>query len=144
MRKYLLNAKKKEQLGQLNEAIFLFETCISLNPDHRDSILSLSRLYLMTGRPIQSMELLMKKKKLFSDKDFLVQLSNTYMTLNQFDEAERVLKQALAIKPESAILNNLGVVAIRRNKGEEAIDYFTESLRLDEKNKYLVQLCYLL
>jgi len=131
---YLLNAKKNEQMGHIQEAIFFYESCISLNPDHKESILSLSRLYLISGKPIQSIELLMKSKNYSQDKDYLVQLSNSYMTLNQFDEAERVLKQALAIKPESAVLNNLGVVAIRRNKGEEAIDYFTESLRLDERN----------
>jgi tetratricopeptide (TPR) repeat protein len=126
-------AKRNEQSGQLAEAILMYEQCLMLDPTHRDSILSLSRLYLMTGKPIQSIELLITKNW-SGDKDFLVQLSNTYMTLNQFDEAERVLKQAQAKKPDSAILNNLGVVAIRRNKGEEAIDYFTESLKLDEKN----------
>lgn len=130
---WLESAKAKEQAGQLTEAIQMYEKCLAIDPNHRDSILSLSRLYLMTGKPIQSIELLVSKNRT-EDKDFLVQLSNTYMTLNQFDEAERVLKIAKAKQPDSAILNNLGVVAIRRNKGEEAIDYFTESLRLDEKN----------
>lgn len=130
---YLEAAKNKEKTGELTEAIYFFEKCLSLDSNHKESIISLSRLFLMTGRPIQSIKLLMNRE-IDSDKDFLIQLSNTYLSLNQFNEAEIVLKRALSINPESAILNNLGVVAIKRNRGDEAIDYFTESLRLDEKN----------
>ena len=126
-------AKNTEKDGNITEAVLMYEKCIVIDPNHKEAILSLSRLYLMSGKPIRSIELLMKRN-VDNDKDFLVQLSNTFMTLNQFDEAEHVLKKALSIKPESAILNNLGVVAIRRNKGVEAIDFFTESLRLDENN----------
>lgn len=127
-------ARNKEKEGRNEEAIIFFEKALQIDPAHRESILSLSRLYLLTGKPIQSLQVLLQNKRFDKDKDFLIQLSNTYMTLNQFDDAEGVLKEALAIKPESSVLNNLGVVSIRRNKSEEAIDYFTQSLKMDENN----------
>jgi len=130
----LETARNKERVGQNEEAIVFFEKAMQMDCGHRETILSLSRLYLITGKPIQSLQILLQSKKFEKDKDFLVQLSNTYMTLNQFDEAEKVLKEALDVKPESSLLNNLGVIAIRRNKGEEAIDYFTQSLQLDAGN----------
>jgi tetratricopeptide (TPR) repeat protein len=65
---------------------------------------------------------------------FLLQLSSTYMALNRFDDAERILLEALHQHATAPLLNNLGVVSIRLNKRKEAMEYLSKSLELDPNN----------
>jgi predicted Zn-dependent protease len=131
---YIASAKKKEEQGLWDEAIMEYEKALVLDQKHKDSLLSLSRLYLFRNKPIQSLEILHSNDDLKQDPDFLLQLSSTYMALNRFEDAERILLEALHHHTTAPLLNNLGVVSIRLNKRNEAINYLSKSLELDKKN----------
>jgi len=112
----LQQARKNEQAGLLEEAILSYEKALTLEPENKEAILGISRLYLMLGSSFRSLENLLQAKTHASDVDYLVQKANTYMTLNQFQDAEKELKKALKIKASAPIMNNLGVVLIRLGK----------------------------
>jgi tetratricopeptide (TPR) repeat protein len=131
---YIATAKKKEEQGLWDEAIMEYEKALVLDQQHKDSLLSLSRLYLFRNKPIQSLEILHSHDNLRQDPDFMLQLSSTYMALNRFEDAERILLEALHQHTTAPLLNNLGVVSIRLNKRNEAINYLSNSLELDKKN----------
>lgn len=130
----LQQARKNEQAGLLEEAILSYEKALTLEPENKEAILGISRLYLMLGSSFRSLETLLQAKTHSSDVDYLVQKANTYMTLNQFQDAEKELKKALKIKTSAPVMNNLGVVLIRLGKPEEALHYFLESIKLDDMN----------
>ena len=91
----LRQARKNEQTGLLEEAILSYEKALTLEPDNKESILGISRLYLLIGNSFRSLEVLMQPSVHQTDVDFLLQKANTYMTLNQFQDAEKELKKAL-------------------------------------------------
>lgn len=130
----LQQARKNEQAGLLEEAILSYEKALALDSGNKEAILGISRLYLMLGSSFRSLETLLQATTHATDVDYLVQKANTYMTLNQFQDAEKELKKALKIKASAPIMNNLGVVLIRLGKTEEALHYFLESIHLDDTN----------
>jgi tetratricopeptide (TPR) repeat protein len=131
---YIEEAKRKEKQGLWEEALLEYEKARVLDPENKDILLSLSRIYLFRNKPIQSLEALHEAKHLKEDADYLLQLSSTYMALNRFDDAERILLEALHQHATAPLLNNLGVVSIRLNKRKEAMEYLSRSLELDPNN----------
>ncbi len=134
LEQYLQEAKRKEKQGQLEEAILDYEKAKVLDANNKEIVLSLSRLYLFKNKPIQSLEILYELPSIDHDADYLLQLSSTYMALQRFEDAYRILLDAVHSHPTPPLLNNLGVVSIRLNKKKEAIEYLSRSLDLENKN----------
>ncbi len=64
--------------------------------------------------------------------DPLNELAICLMELGDLAAAERTLRAALAVEPENTkIISNLGVVAMRRERDEEARGFFRTVLELD-------------
>jgi Flp pilus assembly protein TadD len=64
--------------------------------------------------------------------DPLNELAICQMELGELETAERTLRSALALEPENTkIVSNLGVVAMRQGREEEARGYFRTVLELD-------------
>ena len=64
--------------------------------------------------------------------DPLNELAICQMELGDLEAAERTLRSALALEPENTkIVSNLGVVALRRGRAEEAAGFFRTVLELD-------------
>lgn len=60
--------------------------------------------------------------------------------LRRYDEATAALQELSRVKPDPAILNNIGVVQLRRGpsaSGDRAIAYFREATRLDDTDSDL-------
>lgn len=134
LEEFIQQARKNEQAGLHEEAILSYEKALIIDSKNKEAILGISRLYLLLGNSFRSLEILMQPGIDQSDVDFLLQKANTYMTLNQFQDAEKELKKALKMKVSAPVLNNLGVVLIRLGKSEEALHFFSESIKLDDKN----------
>ena len=128
------NAKKQENIGNIDEAILILEKAILTNPDNKDLIMHLSRLYLTKGKPLKSLELLNSKTNMRNDPDFLMQLATVYMFINCLNDAEITLKEALQYTQTGPIYNNLGVILLRLGKGSEAVKSFEKSIELEPGN----------
>ncbi len=134
VQQYIDEAKRKEKQGAWEDAILSYEKARVLEPANKSILLSLSRLYLFRNKPIQSLEVLHELKPINDDPDYLLQLSSTYMALNRFDDAEKILIEATHQHHTAPLLNNLGVVSIKLNKLDVAMNCFSKALELDDKN----------
>lgn len=71
-----------------------------------------------------------------SNSDTYNELSLCYIQEANFTEAEKCLKKAFAIEPESTkIISNLGYLALSQGKKQEARNYFTAVLEYDPNDK---------
>lgn len=59
-----------------------------------------------------------------------VSLGNVYIKMHDYNEAETAFINALKLKDDPDVLNNLGLVSEKLNKMEEAEDYFMRALKL--------------
>ncbi len=64
--------------------------------------------------------------------DALNELAICQMELGELAQAERTLREALAVEPENVkIISNLGIVADREGRREEALGFFRAALEID-------------
>lgn len=67
-----------------------------------------------------------------SNVDTLNEMAICHLELEEFDQCQQYLMQALNVDPESVkIISNLGVLALRRGNKEEAKNYFQIVLELE-------------
>jgi Flp pilus assembly protein TadD len=67
-----------------------------------------------------------------SNADTRNELAICCMELEQFDESEKYLRDALNLENENTkIMSNMGVLALRRDKKEEALSWFLTVLEYD-------------
>ncbi|MDD4028307.1 MAG: tetratricopeptide repeat protein [Caldisericia bacterium] len=130
----LEKSKTEEKHKNYNQAIIHLEKARMLDEYNKDVNIALSRLYMIVGKPIQGLEIILHLNHYDKDPDYLLQLSNIYLTMQRFQEAENLLLQALDIQKTAPLYNNLAVVMMRLNKGEQAVLYLYESLQLNDTN----------
>jgi Flp pilus assembly protein TadD len=64
--------------------------------------------------------------------DALNELAICLMELGELAQSERMLRRALAVEPENVkVICNLGIVAERQGRREEALGYFRSALEID-------------
>ncbi len=67
--------------------------------------------------------------------DLLNELAICLMELGDLAESDRRLRAALRLEPENTkIISNMGIVALRRGRGEEARGYFRTVLEIDPED----------
>jgi tetratricopeptide (TPR) repeat protein len=127
-------SKSEEKHKNYQQAIIDLEKARVFDENNKEVNLSLSRLYMIVGKPVQGLEIILHQEGYEKDSDYLLQLSNIYLTLQRFQEAENLLLQALDIHKTAPLYNNLAVVMMRLNKGEQAVMYLYESLQINDTN----------
>lgn len=127
-------AKSEEKHKNYQQAIIDLEKARVFDENNKEVNLSLSRLYMIDGKPVQGLEIILHQEGYDKDPDYLLQLSNVYLTLQRFQEAENLLLQALDIHKTAPLYNNLAVVMMRLNKGEQAVMYLYESIQINDTN----------
>ncbi|MCK5848924.1 MAG: tetratricopeptide repeat protein [Caldisericia bacterium] len=130
----LHKANINEKHKNWNNAIVDLEKARVLDPNNKTVNISLSRIYMIVGDPIKGLELILSVDEDKKDSDYLLQLSNIYLTMQRFKDAKIVLEKALDIKSTAPLYNNLAVVMMRMNNGEEAVKYLFESLKINDTN----------
>lgn len=74
-----------------------------------------------------------------SQVDSMNELGLCYMSVEDFDNAEKYYKKALLIKEDHEILCNLGVVYIYKEDYEKALDYLEKSAELCPDDEIVMQ-----
>jgi len=109
-------------------------------------LLSLQMIKKWTQEYIQQMQLIFGKlnssslaimKGQYQNEPTNIYIKNKYAVLlaqiGQWDEAQRILEEALRLSPENpALYNNLGNIAFQQNKFKSAIDYYEKSYNFDK------------
>ncbi len=130
----LEKAKNEEKHRNLAQAIIELEKASVIEPNNKNVVSGLSRLYMVSGNPLRGLRVILNQPAYDKDPDYLLQLSNIYLSLQRFQEAQDVLYQALDIHQTAPLYNNLAVVMMRLNKGDEAVQYLYKSLELNDTN----------
>ncbi|MEW5862675.1 MAG: adenylate/guanylate cyclase domain-containing protein [Pseudomonadota bacterium] len=87
--------------GRHEEAIAAGERSVALNPNHADNAANLACSYAVSGRPAQAIELLRRAMRLspIHPTWYLNVLGFAHFLRGEHEEAERVLRRALAREP---------------------------------------------
>ncbi len=117
-----------EQEQIWDEAIREYEVALSYEPLSYDIRMALGQLYFNLGRVSQALDVLLPIP--MKSGDVYKLLGDCYRLLNRDDEAWAVYKRALEGDSTNVSLNyNLGVLAAKQRKTEEAARYFQVAAR---------------
>jgi len=118
------------------EAFRVYRTLLGLDPNHHDARFALARLQAREGLLEEAAE---NYRRVLQHRDDVAEVYKAYaevlIALDEMDEAERRLWQAVAIKPKyPEALRALGVVLLRRKENHEAVEAFLRATRCDPKD----------
>ncbi|NBX66078.1 MAG: methyltransferase domain-containing protein [Proteobacteria bacterium] len=98
-------------------------------------LLAGARQHLQKGHADLALPLLKQARGIAPQSDdVLTALGGTYMSLNDFENAEEVLQKAIAINPTSAAHQSLGAIAIIQKKYKVAVEHFSKLAAANERD----------
>jgi tetratricopeptide (TPR) repeat protein len=91
--------------------------------------------------PSRAVSVLAKGTELFPDSYLMTaNLASALSAVNRFTEALPLYEKALALRPTSTlVLNDLGILYMRRKEYARALDYWNRSLALDPRQPEIRQ-----
>jgi len=128
-----------EPLNRLSVLIDDFTQILELDPNNHIVLNALG--YTLTDRTDQHQRALTLIKKALdlkpNDPFYLDSLGWVYYRLNQLDNAERYLKQAVVLQDDSEFLAHLGEVLWERGKQAQAKKVWLQGFKKDKDNRIL-------
>ena len=122
--------------GRIDEAIVGFERTQQLDPRSGRAHFQLGDIYMQRGQPARALEVLTLGLTLDVDRaPFLVKVGEAHLELKQFDAAETVLKEAVALRPDVPRGHyNLALVAEQRGDAGMARTAYEAEAAANPKN----------
>lgn len=123
-------------LGRIDEAIVGFERTQQLDPRSGRAHFQLGDIYMQRGEPARALEVLTRGLTLEVDRaPFLVKVAEARIELKQFDEAEKALKEAIALRADVPRGQyNLALVAEQRGDAGTARAAYEAEAAANPKN----------
>lgn len=104
---------------------------LDMDRDNPDVVYEMGSLLQQLRRPVDALPYFSRHLEMVSDdQQTLVQIGKSYSDLAQLDEAERSIRQALAIGDDAVGFYNLGFVLERRHRMEEAEATYRRAIAL--------------
>jgi len=132
-----------QNLGQLNDAMEVYERADRLEPGHSKVWCNMSALYFQSDRLDQAEDA--ARKSLEADPEYARAWDNLASALGaqgQIEEAEQAARRAIALKPDFAEpWLKLGMICFQQDRLEESEEAFLRAKGLTEISAYA--LCYL-
>lgn len=132
------------ETGKYDEAIETYRQALDGAPNNPRLLYNLASALMMKGDEFAAMEYF--KKAAAADRIGEVahrsysRLGVMYTERKEFAEAEKYLKEAVAIRPNDALNRyNLGIAYLRQNKKEEAIEELAKAEALGESNAAVLE-----
>jgi tetratricopeptide (TPR) repeat protein len=131
---YLL-AMARERAGDFASSVKAYEAALQLLPDHAEVANDLGRLAYRMGMHQQAEKLFLHYVAHAPERpEGLNNLASVVRDQGRRSEAIELLKQGLAVRPDSAMLwNTLGTIMIEAADLENAATFFSEAARLAPK-----------
>ncbi len=122
-----------EKLGQINNAIHMFERAKGLNPEYTPAYFNLGSLYFRIKEYEKAKkEFLILVKKTPESVESWLYLCSIELELNDITRAEFYLEQARLLDPKNKnIPFHAGLIAIKKGEYGRAIRFFKETLTRD-------------
>ncbi len=124
-----------KKMGRLDEALAGFGRAQQLDPRATKPLWQLADLDMRRGRFAEAEKVLEEGLARKVDRpSFLLKLGECYLEMKRWDDAEKRLRAALALRPDLAGVHyNLALVHEGRNELAAAIDAYERELRRDAK-----------
>jgi hypothetical protein len=128
-------AARLERAGDLAGALAAYEAALALAPDDPGLLAAVARLAMRMEAPAIAAEFWTRVLRLQPDLLEAVDgRARALRELGRYDEAVEVLRGALLVNPQEARLwNSLGTTLTQASRGEEALTFFDEAVRLDPR-----------
>lgn len=128
------------QKTQLDNAIHEYVAAQLVNSDRAFANVNLGNLYVDTGKFSKAETSF--NRAIALEKQYVpayVNLADLYRVMHQDEQAEKVLRGALEVNPQSAVLNHtLGLTLVRMKQYQAALGYLENAARLAPDNSRFV------
>lgn len=131
---YLNLAVVLMERNQFTAAESLFEKAIERGlPNAERYFADFAAYYVERDLVTRAINLLMKGRELFPESYVIAaNLGSTLSSARRYTEGQKELERALGLRPTStAVLNNLGIIYVKRKEYGRALDYFNRSLSVE-------------
>ncbi len=123
-----------QSTGKLDEALEIYTLLLDNMPDNASIICNIGNIHRSKGNQDLALEFLNRAHTIDQSAGYKVNLSNIYKDIGQFNDAKKLLDDALKEKKltkKYIVLNNLG--AINRELGliKDALDNFKEAILIN-------------
>lgn len=132
---FLRAGMANERTGKYPEAVLAYQRGLEAEPDNVELLNSLGFALFQQGKSDAAVDAL--EKALKNDPKHWKAHNNMALAaidIGELELAEAHYRESLAIKPQTAIYNDLGFVLEQQGLSEEASDMYRESLELDPKS----------
>ncbi len=129
-------AKTLVEQGEVDRAMRVYDTLLELDPNHHDARFALAGVQAAEGLYEEAANNYRTVLKFREDvPEVYVAYAELLMQRDHFEEAERILWQAVSIAPENALaLRALGGVLMRRHEHREALEAFSRASQEDPED----------
>lgn len=132
----LSRAREAGMEGDFDEAVRTIEGILAEDPTISDAHFSLGNILYKARRFPEALEAFRKSHDLKPDDSFtVINISNCYLAMGRFDEAERFVLNYIAGGFEDAQLYFLlGNLKVHRNEPDRALAYFEKCLKVNPRS----------
>ena len=132
----LSRAREAGMEGDFDEAVRTIEAILEEDPTISDAHFSLGNILYKARRLPEALEAFKKSHDLKPDDSFtVINISNCYLAMGRFEEAERFVLDYIASGFEDAQLYFLlGNLKVHRNEPDPALSYFEKCLELNPRS----------
>ena len=137
---YQLYLAEIEQLvGDIREAIVIYENLSKKDPDNMDYYYQLAALYLNSERYLEAINIYDKiEDKIGITEEISLQKERIFLGLKKYDRAEQELENlVIAFPDESSYLSLLAEFYLANGKPEKALETYKKIAKVDSNNLYI-------
>jgi tetratricopeptide (TPR) repeat protein len=117
--------------GDVEEALTYYDGALKLNPHSIKALIGKSNCLCQIGDPLEALAVLEQNPLVNKDEHLQLQLSKTYLMLDDLDKAETVIQKLLTKKPSYEAKLMMAEIAFQRRNLPKAILISDELLKDD-------------
>lgn len=124
-RAYILLGEIEESKRNMESALDFYQKALQIEPQNISLKLKLAEIKIMKREFLQAMEIydqLLERQEVSQNAGLLFKIGALHFQGGNLERAEKLLRQAVAIKPRGDYFYNLAILLNKRNKNEEALE----------------------
>ncbi len=131
----LYRANTCEERGDYGCAIKIYEDVLKIDPGNFRLLNQIAYLYIRLGQPDRAIKYIEKLKELRPDYiPAMINLSVALMMKREYNEAERILLDTLALEPYNrTVLFNIAILYENTGRYEEATEFYRRLISLGDR-----------
>ena len=132
---HLDKARHYREYQEYGTAVMEYRDALKARPDSLEALTELASVYRLLGSEERAETLFTQSRAKFSQSPrFFLKWGNFYLNLNRLSQADEKYHKALQLSPRYlSALNNMGIVSLRKEDYQKALEYFQSTVEIDPK-----------